>query len=369
MRGGKVWTLTGAFLGFLIGSGVATGQEVMQYYSPYGWEMVGTALTIAAILIVANYGFAYAGKSGAVKRGSEVFSFYCGGVAGKFFDAFAVAFCYMLYTVMIAGGAATLFQQYEMPLPAGAAIAGALSAGTVCLGLRRLVEVIGKITPVMVFCIFSISVVNLGLHAENVGPNLVGIEAGTIEVVKAGPNWFLSGLSNGGFCILFLAGFTATLGMKEKYEDVQKANVLSSVLLVLVNSVIGFSIISKIDVVHSMQIPNLFIAGDLWSPLADVFGILIFLAIYTTASPLLWTVSERLSEEGSSRFAAATLLLAAGGIAAALYAPFSTLLHYVFTINGYLGFVVLAVMTGRMLMLFRSKAHAPTGERKREPGK
>ena len=68
----KIITLSGAFLAFLIGSGVATGQEVMQYYSPYGFKVIGTAITIATILIVANYGFAYAGKKGGITKGSEV---------------------------------------------------------------------------------------------------------------------------------------------------------------------------------------------------------------------------------------------------------------------------------------------------------
>ena len=69
---GKLITLTGAYLGFLIGSGVATGQELMQYYSPYGFKVFGTAITIAIILIVANFGFSYAGKNGNLKTGGDV---------------------------------------------------------------------------------------------------------------------------------------------------------------------------------------------------------------------------------------------------------------------------------------------------------
>ena len=56
----KIIIITSAYLGFLIGSGVATGQELMQYYVPYGWYMFGTAAVIATILIAANYCFAYA---------------------------------------------------------------------------------------------------------------------------------------------------------------------------------------------------------------------------------------------------------------------------------------------------------------------
>ena len=35
---GRVATYAGAFIAFLIGSGFATGQEVVQYFSAYGWQ-------------------------------------------------------------------------------------------------------------------------------------------------------------------------------------------------------------------------------------------------------------------------------------------------------------------------------------------
>ena len=34
---GRVFTFAGAFIAFLIGSGFATGQEVLQYFSSYGY--------------------------------------------------------------------------------------------------------------------------------------------------------------------------------------------------------------------------------------------------------------------------------------------------------------------------------------------
>ena len=45
----------------MIGTGVATGQEILQYYTANGWMIFGTAVVIAIIFIVANYGFALAG--------------------------------------------------------------------------------------------------------------------------------------------------------------------------------------------------------------------------------------------------------------------------------------------------------------------
>ena len=202
----KIITLSGAFLAFLIGSGVATGQELMQYYTPYGFKVVGTAITIAVILIVANFGFAYAGKKGNITKGSDVFEYYCGPIAGKAFDIFTVFFCYMSYVVMVSGAASTLEQQYSFPLIVGAVLIVVLVGVTVAFGLNSIVEVIGKIGPTLVALIFIMASISLIMNAGNIPTNIESINNGTLQVTKAGANWFLSGLSNGGFCLLWLAG-------------------------------------------------------------------------------------------------------------------------------------------------------------------
>ena len=108
----RVCILAGSYLGFMIGTGVATGQEILQYYTANGYMIFGTAVVIAIIFIVANYGFALAGRDHKATSGKQAFIFYNGTFLGKFFDWFTVFFCYLSYCVMVAGGAATLQQQY-----------------------------------------------------------------------------------------------------------------------------------------------------------------------------------------------------------------------------------------------------------------
>lgn len=352
----RVIMLAGALLAFLIGSGVATGQEIMQYYTPYGLEVFGTALTIVIILVVANYGYAWAGKHGNITKGSDVFAFYCGPLMGKFFDIFTVLFCYMSYVVMVGGAAATLQQQYALPLAAGAIIMVILAGSTVMFGLDSIVNIIGKIAPVLIGLIFLICLISLIKNMGNIPANIEAINSGAITVTKAGTNWFTSGASNGGFCILWLAGFTAALGIKEDFTNLMKANIIFAVVLVIVNMIIGFAILAQIDVLSTIQIPNLALATELWPPIAYVFGVLIFAAIYTTACPLLWIASSRFASEERGNFKIITAVLAVLGLLVALYVPFNILMNYIYTINGYLGFIVLTIMVIRMVpMIIKQK--------------
>ena len=205
----RVCILAGSYLGFMIGTGVATGQEILQYYTANGYMIFGTAVVIAVIFIVANYGFALAGRDHNATSGQQAFIFYNGTYLGKFFDWFTVFFCYLSYCVMVAGGAATLQQQYGVPVYVGAAIVAILAGASVALGLGKLVDIIGRVTPALLFAIVGMVFVHLVQHYDTLMPNMELISSGQLEMTRVGSNWFMSGMSNGGYSILMLANFSA----------------------------------------------------------------------------------------------------------------------------------------------------------------
>ena len=57
----RVLILAGAVIAFTIGSGFATGQEIIQYFTAYGVQGILTILLFAVCFIYYNYNFAKAG--------------------------------------------------------------------------------------------------------------------------------------------------------------------------------------------------------------------------------------------------------------------------------------------------------------------
>lgn len=342
-------TITGAYLGFMIGTGVATGQEILQYYTANGWMIFGTAVVICIIFIVANYGFALAGKRMRVSKGRGAFVYYLGRHVGWGVELFVVLFCYLSYAVMVAGGAATLHQELGMPTYVGAGIVAALAGFSVALGLGKLVDIIGRITPLLLFCIVAMVLYHLLQHIDMLSANAALIESGEITMTRVGDNWWMAGLSNGGYSILMLAAFSAVLGSREDFKTLFCANVLSTLLLVGMNTLIGLSIMSRIGDLYNVQIPNLLIVGSIAPGLTTLFGVLIFVAVYTTACPLLWTAVQRFSADGTPQYRVLALVLAAVGFFFGLFVPYSTILNVVYGLNGYIGFLVMAVVTLRLI--------------------
>ena len=71
---------------------------------------------------------------------------------------------------------------------------------------------------------------------------------------------------------------------------------------------------------------------------------IIFIGIYTSACPLLWTGIRKLSNEGTSKYKWLTIVGGALGCVIACYVPYRPLLNVIYGLNGYLGFILIAFM-------------------------
>lgn len=375
----------GALTSLLVGAGLSTGQEVLQYFVPYGWFTIGVGLISIAIIVIANYGYAYGGHHAHFKKGNEVFAYYCGPWIGRVIEWFTIFFCYCSYIVMVAGAGSTLEQQYGLPTIFGAIVMMALAGGTVAIGLNFLVDVVSRIGILLICLIFAVGIAATFLSADRIPEgmqrieqieegkytkaeiqNIVEKEASVkpdtpqsalknmdepAKMVKAASNWILSGFSYGGFCMLWLASFVATLGsQKVKYGPLLAGSVISALALVGMCWILGLAQVGNLFEVYNLQVPNLYLAKTVWPPMTHFYGVLTFLAIYSTACPLLWTVSSSLGTEGTPKYRIITVCLAIVGFAVAMFTPYNILINYIYVLNGYLGFFFLIIMVVRLVM-------------------
>lgn len=351
MNYGLVTTFAGATLAFLIGSGFASGQEILQYFAAYHYESILVAITATVIMIFANYCFIMAGNREKFTKGSEVFRFYCGPVIGLGFDYFAAIFCYMSFVVMLGGMGATMAQQFGLPQWIGAVGMAVMAGATVVFGLNAMVSVISKIGPVIVGLSLLIGVYSLVSVFSQIPEGARLLKSGEVTVLKASTNWFFAGCSYGGFCMMWLAGFMAKLGSEHRQKELQLGQSIGVAGLLLACVVVGFAQVGNIQGVAGTQVPNLILAQQLSATLAHGFAVLIILAIYSSACPLLWTVSARFATEGTRGFRILTLTLAAAGLFVALKVPFNTLVNYIYVINGYGGALLILFMVVKLIRL------------------
>lgn len=340
----RVLTYAGAIMAFLIGSGFATGQEILQYYASYGfWGVFGTGTIVLVLISFVSVQFLVVGQREQFEKPSQIFEYYAGKYVGKFFDYFSILFVFLSFTVMVSGAGAVFEEHYNLPTWVGGIGLTVLVALTVWFGLNSLVDVIGKIGPLIVVIAIALGIVGI-VNADTgllAGHNMVA----DLEVQQASSNWVMSGLSYVGFCMLWLAAFLTALGKTVPTQREARAGGLSGgVIFSLSCVIVGLGLLANIERVAGMQIPMLVLASDIAPFVASLISLMILAGIYTTAIPLLWTVSSRFFPDGTKKYKYLTIFLAGLGTVIGLWVPFDQMVNIVYVLNGYVGAVLLAIM-------------------------
>ncbi len=353
----RVLAYAGTFIAFLIGSGFATGQEVVQYFSAYGLAGIMGIFVVFVLFLYVGRELVLIGHQQKFEHGGQIYRYLCGPILGRFFDYFSILFIYMSFIVMIGGAGATVEQQYNISPWFGAIVMGVLVALTVICGLTKIVSILGKVGPIIV----AITIV-LGILAIVKNPSgLMRIQdvLPTLNVMTASNHWFLAALSYVGFCMLWLAGFMSLMGSSAKQvKEISRGAILGATGFSLALLIIALGLMANMETIAGSMVPSLKLAISIHPIFASVFFMIVLAGIYTTAVPLLWQAAKRFTGESKTAFRVAVIVLATIGIFIGLKVPFDKLVNVIYVINGYIGFLLLIFIVMHSLRKWFAKTSA-----------
>ncbi len=351
--------LAGAVIAFTIGSGFATGQEIIQYFTAYGIQALLAVAFFAVAFLYYNINFANAGTAQKFEKGNDVYKYYCGKYVGTFMDYYSTLFCYLSFFVMVGGAASTLNQEYGLPSWVGAVVLVLIVVITVVGGLNSVVDSMGIVGPIIIVLCLAIGIYTLVQDGSNLSEGFGIIESGSFAgaaegetIQSAGDNWLMSGASYAGFVLLWFASFTTALGAKNGKKNLLFGIIAGTVVVCLAIIVLSFAQVTNINTVledgsayvWNADIPNLILASNIWKPFSAIFAIVVFAGIYTTAVPLLYNPVARFATEGTARFRILAIVLGIVGLLVGLFLPYKMLVNVIYVINGYIGAILIIFM-------------------------
>lgn len=348
----NVFGYAGSFLALLIGSGFATGQEILQYFTSYGYMGLIGSFVVFILFLYVGTRFISVGQREKFDKGTQIYHYYGGKYIGLFYDFFSAIFIYMSFIIMTAGGGTTLHQQYGIPVSIGCIAMAFCTAVTVIMGLSNIIKIIGKIGPLKVMLFIFIAVA--AIYSNPSGISQAQQIIPDLKLMKASSNWFFAALSYVGFCMLWLAAFMASMGKQaNSQKEAKLGGALGALTFSVAVALLSLALMAHIEQVAGTQIPTLYLALDIHPFMAVLFSIIIVLGVYAAAVPLLWTVSSRFSDS-TSRFRILTIVLAMLGAFIGLEIPFNRLVNIVYVINGYVGICLLLLMVKKDISLYRT---------------
>ena len=343
--------IAGVYIGTIIGAGFASGQEILQFYTGYGWWGILGTLTTVVLYPLLGYYLVVLGKRVHASSHKGVIYHICGKYLGFVIDLLLAFFLFGVGVIMVAGSGSLFQQQFGLQPAVGYSIMAVLVIIALLLSLRRLLEVISIITP-FAFVLVIILAVYAAMTANTTGIDLE-VVARTQEQL-ASPHWFLSALLHVSFNVAITVSIMAIIGATEKdFKAAKRGAVLGGITLGVIALVINLAMYFNINELVGTDMPMLIIASNVSPFIGYAMALVLLAMIFNTAVPTLYSFTARFVTVDTGRFKIAALVVgvAAFGLG---FVGFTDLVNKVYPLLGYVGFVIFGAMA---VNLIRTKRH------------
>lgn len=334
---------SGAILAFFVGSGFASGQEVLQFFGAYGTGrgILGIGLSML-LLFVCIKRVLHDGGTLCYEDTSEIFVYYCGRYLGTFLKWMTPIFLFLSYSVMLSGSGALLHEYFRLEPWVGCMVQLVLCLGTVLLGLGRLLGIMGVLGPVVVGMVFLLGGICVSRSMDRLWVTAEAVQA--VGIMGAADRWWMSAVLYAGFSVMISLPFLSGLAQRLKEHEQVFCAKIGSAAYFAGTFLICLGMLANLDQIAGRKVPTLFLTEQIFPGAGIFFVLFMFVEIYTTAVPMLWSVCNKLvPQERSWRFPLTAVLISA---AAGLWgkADFAFLVGTVYPYIGGFGLAVMGCM-------------------------
>lgn len=350
----------GAYVACAIGSGFATGQEIMQFFSGHGlMSLLG--VTVTTILFAWCGGmFMKHGYEKQLREPGEIMGFYFGPKLSRFFEILFQIFLYGVYVVMIAGAGATLSEYFGLDPMVGRVTMAAAAFFTVILGLTKLTDILGSLGTVIIVFALAVGVYSFASNLD--GLRTVSSVLPTLEITKTQGGWLGSAILYPGFNAIIVMILSCSMGrFANSSKEAYRGGLLGGVLFGAAILAMNLGLLANIGDVFDKAVPTLVLADRISPIIGLVFSVIICCGIYTTTVPMLWVVVRHFAQDGTKKFFLIALGLSALGMVLGM-TDFKALVNIIYPFSGYAGVILFGFIAWREFQTKRAKKSVQTRE-------
>ncbi|EON71160.1 hypothetical protein [Lysinibacillus sphaericus] len=333
----KSLQIGGAYVGIIVGAGFASGQEIVQYFTSYGYKGIFGAL-------IATLGFAFVGMciaqiSSRLRTTSHKDLIYLisGNTVGFVMDYLLSLFLFGVAVIMFAGAGATFEQMFGLPVWMGSIFMIALTIVTVMMNVKSIINIIAIATPYLLAVVTVIAVYSLATMELSFAEQVVIAEQ---QLRVESKSWWVTALLymsfNIGVCFSLL---TVMCGSIRNERVAGMGGIIGGMLLGALILLINLSLLAKMNIIGGVDIPMLALANEIHPIIGLLMSLSLLGMIYNTAVGMFYSFMVRFFKPTKPSFKVAVIFIGALGFLASL-AGFTTLVSKLYAVMGYLGFIL-----------------------------
>lgn len=327
----------GAFIAWVIGSGFATGQEVLQFFSSYGYWSYGVVLIDLIGFLFLGRVLLLTGYDNRERQGFNQFKYFCGEKLGAFYSLLIPITLLLIMPVLISGAGATLSEYYGINHYVGSAVMAAMVLCAYLIGFERLIKVVSSIGPVIIAFALLVGTVTVIRDFDQFSD--VAAYESVLSKSQSSPHWLISAVLY--LSLNFLCGSTyfTQLGISaDNRKEAKYGAMVGAAALVLAIGIMSSAILFDAKDTAQLAIPMLFLAKKISYVFGAVFSIVLIFGIFSSCATMMWTVCNQFTRGGQKGNRIFAVCVAVFTFILGLFS-FSELVGLFYPLVGYMGLI------------------------------
>lgn len=299
----RIFEIAAVFIGTIVGAGLASGQEICQFFTTYGYKsFIGIPIClliyIAIGCIIVDLTLKYK-----LNSYNELINLVSPGIFGRATDIITGAFLISSAAIILAGSGALLRQFFGISKWVGIILMAIIALLTLLRNTKGLIEINSFIVPSLILVILTLFILYLSFYRK--------VSILTIRNIPHYKNcWFISCLLYGGFNILCCSGVLVPLSREIKTKISLKAGIiLGAVGLTILSLIINLLLMLNIPYIFKYEIPLLYIANRFGKTIQIMLVCIIWLEMFSTEVSDIYSVGKTIEQVFKISYNKAVLII------------------------------------------------------------
>lgn len=335
----KAFAIAGAYIAWIMGSGFASGQEIFQFFTSYGYRSyIILAINLVGFLVV-GITVLDAGQRHRELKDFNHFEYFCGKKLGQFYSWLLPVNMFGVLIVMMSGAGTTLHQYFGLNHVVGSLLMAILVFLSYVIGFERFVKIASFAGPVIIGFSLFVGLVTVIRNGADISQ--ISTYEAELETKQPVPFWWLSALLYISYNLWSGSKYYSALGSgASTRKDAIIGAAIGSVALMLCVLLMNTALLTEIGSILQIGVPTLYLAKQISYVLGAVFSVTLLMGIFTASSAMIWMICDKFAEQGTRKGNIIALAVSLITFLLGLLS-FASLVGAVYTFSGYAGFVLI----------------------------
>lgn len=301
----RVLQIAAVFIGTVVGAGLASGQEITQFFSTYGYKSFIGIIICTIIYIAIGIMIIKLSINHNLSSYKSLIALVSPGFLGKVTDYLTGFFLICSAAIILAGSGALFKQYFGVSKWVGIILMASISLFTLLRDTKGLVEINSFIVPCLICIIATIFFLYIYLNG-----NKAYVSIKNYTGYKS--YWFISCLLYAGFNILCTSGVLVPLSedIKDK-KSLVLGTILGAIVLGLLCSMLNLMLMQNMPNIFKYDIPLLYIANSFGPIIELLLLLIIWFEMFSTEVSDIYSVGKTLQETFNLSYKKSVLLILA----------------------------------------------------------